>query len=748
VMFIGGDKEDRIDVKEKVLGEAVFAGDLAMPGVLSAVVCRSTRPHAKIRSVSLDEALALEGVVRILSFRDVPGENRFGAIKKDQPYLAAHRVRYIGEPVLIIVAETEKTARTAMGRIRIDYEEVETLHNPFTARGASTLIHDTGNLLSLRRVIKGDVQRGFAESDVIVKETYRTTWLDHAFIETEAGLAYVDERGRIVVVSSTQNIHYKMKEIARLLDLPEERVRVIQAATGGGFGGKLDVTVEGFLALAAFHTRRPVKMSFTREESFLSHTKRHPLYIEYETGARKDGSIVVAKVNIVGDTGPYISYGETVCLRAAIHATGPYEVPNIHVESRMFYTNNPVSGAMRGFGIPQLAFAHESQMDEIASALSVDPLDLRLKNGLRKGSLTSTSQVLESSVGLLETLKRVEPFWRARERTGDRGFGLGCMYYGIGNTGVSNPAHACVELAEGGKVVLHTGACEIGQGSDTVLVQILREAAGLEEEDIFLRRGDTDSSKDAGSSSASRQTYVSGRAVCEAAMKMRSYLDSRGFYRGRALQEIYNAGRDENHHEFYGYFDPPAGALDPDTSRGSPYATYAFATHMTEVEVERETGCCVLRRVRAAHDVGRAINRKNVRGQIYGGVAMGIGMALMEEYIPGQSESFDNYYIPTSMDMPSVDIFIVEDKEPTGPFGAKGVGEPALIPQAASIVNAIKDAVGVRPLELPCHMERLKGMMGQGSGIREKERGARDTTRSCGGGKMKKEKRDEDAGDQ
>ena len=710
-MYIGNEI-DRVDALDKVLGRPLYAGDINIPGALFGCVVRSARSHALIRGIDTRAAMAFPGIAKILSCNDIPGENIFGIIKKDQSYLAQDRVRYIGEPILIVLGETEEVARKASQLIRIEYEEIEAIKDPFMSGASTTLIHEKGNLLSHRKVIKGDIDKGFQEADVVVEHVYGTTWLDHAFMETEAGIGYPDNKGRIVVVSSTQNIHYKQKEIARLLAIPEERVEVIQATTGGGFGGKLDVTVEGFIALSVYHTRRPVVIGYTREESLLSNTKRHPLYIEYKTGAKKDGTITAIKVGITGDTGPFASYGETVCLRAAVHATGPYEIPNIHVDSRMFFTNNPISGAMRGFGVPQLAFAHESQMDEVALMLGIDTLDIRVKNALKKGSLTATSQVLQNSVGIVETLRRIEPYWRRRAKENiHTGFGLGCMYYGIGNTGISNPANACLNIIGDGKIALHTGACEIGQGSDTVLVQILQEALDLKMEDIVLVRGDTDTSRDAGSSSASRQTYISGGAVLDAAMKMRQYLDEKGFYKGRTIRDIYTSETDKRLLEYNGFFDPPTTSLDPETSEGAPYATYAFATHMTEVEVEEETGFCRVKKVYAAHDVGRAINLKNIRGQVCGGIAMGIGLALMEEFVPGKSESFDNYYIPTSMDMPDVEVFIVEDREPTGPFGAKGVGEPALIPQAASIVNAIKDATGIRALELPCHIERLKKLI-------------------------------------
>lgn len=707
-MHVGQDA-DRIDVLAKVLGRPIFSGDLDMPGMLHGYIVRSTRPHAEIRGIDAREALAFPGVVRVITSADIPGENSYGIIKKDQPFLAQGRVRFTGEPILIVVAETEEIARRAGEKIKVKYGEIGAVFDPFSAGDGSVQIHDGGNRLCLRRLIKGDSEKGFRESDCVIERTFRTTWVDHAFLETESGIGWIDEAGKLAVCSSTQNTHYKRKEISRLLAMPEERIRVIQAATGGGFGGKLDVTVEGFIALAVHLTGRPVAVRYTREESFLSNTKRHPLHIEYKTGFTKEGRIAAVSARITGDTGPYISYGEVVCLRVAVHAAGPYDVPNVSVESRMFYTNNPVAGAMRGFGVPQLALAHESQLDEAAGILGIDPLDIRMINALRKGSLTASSQLLSHSAGLPETLKKIEPFWRGRrKRSETTGFGLGCMYYGIGNTGVSNPSSSYLRLTEEGKIALHSGVCDIGQGSDTVLCQILCETLDISPRDVVLPPCDTDISRDAGSSSASRQTYISGRAVYEAALKARSFLEAQGFYSGKTLKDIYESEKEKAPLLFEGYFDPPTTGVDSETSQGVPYATYGFATQMTEVDVDKATGECRVVRVHAAHDVGRAINVRNVKGQIYGGIAMGMGLALMEEFIPRKTKSFDDYYIPTSMDMPEIEVFLVEDEEPTGPYGAKGVGEPALIPQAAAIVNAIRDATGVRMNELPCDPERLK----------------------------------------
>ncbi len=706
-MYVGRDIK-RIDALEKVLGRAKFAADYRMDGMLYGVLYRTEMPHAKIKSIDLRAAMSTPGVVKILSYKDIPGKNAFGVLKKDQPYLAEDRVRYVGEPILLILAEREQIARDAAKKIKVEYESLDVILDPHEAPHKG-LIHPQGNLLSLRRVIKGDVTRGFEEADIIVEGLYKTARMDHAFLECEAGLGYMDEKGRIVVMASTQNIHYKQRELAALLAMPVENIRVVQTTTGGGFGGKLDVTVEGYIALGVYHTKRPVMVRYTREESMLSNTKRHPLFIRYKSGAKKDGTITAVEVDIVGDTGAYASYGDVVALRAAVHATGPYEVPNVSVRSAMYYTNNPVSGAMRGFGIPQMAFAHESQMDQLAERLGIDPLEIRIKNGLKKGSKTATGQVLLNSVGFLETLSVIQPIWRSRNKGSHNGFGIGSMFYGIGNTGVPNPSTCHIELKADGTIHCVIAACDIGQGSSTVLYQILMETLKLDPSHIQFTFADSEASYDVGSTSASRQTYITGKALFNAASLLKSYLEEKGFDGTvEALKGICQEAVAEGKNTFIGSFDPPTTPLDPETGQGIPYATYAFATHLTQVEVDPAGYVTSVKKVWAAHDVGRVVNPNATKGQIYGGIAMGIGMALMEEYIPGRTKNLNNYYIPTSKDIPEVEVFLIEDPEPTGPYGAKGVGEPALIPQAASIINAIRDAVGIRAFELPCNFERLR----------------------------------------
>jgi CO/xanthine dehydrogenase Mo-binding subunit len=727
----------KVDVLEKALGEAKYGADLPYREPLHLKVIRSPKPHAKIVKINMEEALRVPGVERVFTAIDIPGRNLIGIIAKDQPVLAWDRVRYIGDPVALVAAETEEAAEEAARKVMVAYEDLPFATRPEEALDLDApLIHEKGNLLLEFNVTKGDVQTGFKAADIVINETYTTTWVDHAYLEPDAGISYLDEEGRITVVCPTQNVHYDQKEVASVLSLPLDRVRIIQCATGGGFGGRLDITVQCLLALAAFYLKKPVKMVYSREEVFQVTSKRHPLRIQYKSGARRDGTLTAVEVDILGDTGAYASYGATVAIRSAVHATGPYQVPNVKVRSRMVYTNNSWSGAMRGFGVPQMAFAHESQMDLLARTLEMDPIEIRLKNCLQIGSDTATGQTLVASVGIGKTLREVKgrrdqmviskddpqrPFIK-------RGIGVGSMWYGIGNTGIANPSTAQMEIDPDGEVRLFTGVADIGQGSDTVLLQIASEAIGVSLNDIRFVRADTAVTTDAGATSASRQTYISGNAILNAIknLKQEAIKEAGQLLKMDEKDLFYEEGKIKARtclttsfpiNEIAkrcgkilrgeGYFDPETTRLDPKTGQGAPYATYAFATHLAEVDVDTETGKVKVNRVIASHDVGKAIHPKNVIGQIIGGVAMGTGFALMEEFVPGETTSFVNYLIPTSKDVPEVIPIVVEDEEPTGPFGAKGVGEPALIPSAPAIVNAIADAIGQRIYDLPANLERV-----------------------------------------
>ncbi|MDO9349832.1 MAG: molybdopterin-dependent oxidoreductase, partial [Deltaproteobacteria bacterium] len=475
-------------------------------------------------------------------------------------------------------------------------------------------------------VIKGDVQKGLRESHLIIEKTYQTTWVDHAYLEPDAGISFLDEEGRVTVVCPTQNVHYDQKEVASVLGLSLDQVRIIQCATGGGFGGRLDITIQCLLALAVFHLKKPVKIVYSREEVFQVTSKRHPLRIRYKSGVKEDGTLIAVEVEILGDTGAYASYGPTVGIRSAVHATGPYHVPNVKVRSRMAYTNNPWSGAMRGFGVPQMAFAHESQMDLLAQALKIDPLEFRLKNCLRIGSETATGQTLMASVGIGETLRKVKECRDKANHSGEdpkrpfikRGVGVGSMWYGIGNTGIANPSTAQMEIDPNGEVRLYIGVADIGQGSDTVLLQIASEGLGIPLNEVRLIRADTALTTDAGDTSASRQTYISGNAILDAikylkqeaikeaglllSMDEKDLFYEEGKVKARTcltaslpVREV--AKRSGKVIKGEGSFNPETIQLDPMTGQGVPYATYAFATHLAEVEVDTETGKVKVKRV-------------------------------------------------------------------------------------------------------------------------------------------------------
>lgn len=731
----------RIGALERIRGKALFSADIPLEEALVLKVFRSNRAHARILELDVEEARRVPGVEGVFTASDVPGRNLIGLITKDQPLLASQKVRFVGEPVALVAARDEKAAQRGLGAIRVKYQDLPAVFSPEEAMAHDApALHEKGNLLHRRVILKGDAAASMAKAAVVVERTYQTSHVEHTYLEPDAGVGYLDWDGTLVILASTQNPHYDQKEVAELLGLKEEKVRVIQAATGGGFGSKLDLTVQGFIGLALYHLGKPVRLVFSREEAYLATPKRHPLTIWMRTGADKKGRLLALQAKILCDTGAYSSYGVAVATRAAIHATGPYEVENVEVESLAVYTNNPIAGAMRGFGVPQVAFAHESQMDLLAQELGMDPLQIRRINVLKQGSLTATGQKLGSSVGLLQALEALEPHYREAVEAWKgsksspyvrRGVGLGAMWYGIGNTGVQNPSTARVELDEEGRVTLYTGAADMGQGSTTVLAQIAAQVLGVQPESLSLVVADTKYTTNAGASSASRQTYISGNAVLDACQKLAQVLLTeasdvlRTSKEGLLLQggHVVVAGKPDKKVSlaqlarrakkknlplsWQGYFDPETTPLDPQTGRGIPYATYAFACQMAQVEVDVLTGSVRVSKVVAAHDVGRALNPEAVKGQILGGVAMGVGFALMEEFQPGSTASMKDYHIPTVADMPEVVPIIVEASEPTGPFGAKGVGEPALIPTAPAILNGIADALGERIYKLPANLERV-----------------------------------------
>ncbi len=736
-----GQNIPKIGLEKRLRGEPIFSADLNLDDPLVLKVLRSTQAHALVKRIDFERALQIKGVVRVFTARDVPGKNRTGIINKDQPLLADDKVRSIGEPVALVAAESEAAAELALKAIEVTYERLPAVFGPDEALSPEApKIHEKGNLLFTRKIKKGNVEKAFERCAAIIEKTYRTAHVEHSYLEPDAGAGHVDDNDSLVIFASTQNPHYDHREVASLLGLEDEQVRIVQAATGGGFGSKLDMNVQGFIGLALYHLKRPVRIVYSREEAYLATAKRHPLEMKIKTGADPNGKLLAMKAIVTCDTGAYASYGIPVTSRVPVHATGPYEVDHVEVESRCVYTNNPFCGAMRGFGTPQIAIAHESQMDLLAQKLGMDPLEIRRINALRAGSLTATGQKLTASVGIGECLDVIQPYyeqskaqWKSEpdDSYTKRGVGIGCMWYGIGNTGVQNPSTARISMDMNGSVTLFTGCAELGQGSTTILAQIAAEVLGLAPGAIRMVVADTKCTTNAGATSASRQTYISGNAVKDAAEKLADVLLTEAVNKlkvpRRALRLdsgfVIDAADPDNRVEFSwlaqrvhkkglpltwnGFFDPDTVPLDPETGQGVPYATYAFACQLALVRVDTLTGEVQVEKIVAAHDVGKAIHPQNVKGQICGGVAMGMGFALMEEFVPGQTLSFKDYLIPTCADMPEVIPIIVESPEPTGPFGAKGVGEPALIPTAPAIINALADALGERIYQLPANLERV-----------------------------------------
>ena len=731
----------RIGAIERLKGAPMFCADLELDHPLFLRALRSSKPHARIAKVDVNKALQLNGVVRVFTAKDVVGKNSVGIINKDQPLLVPDKVRFVGDPIALVAAESEEAAEKGVNAINIVYEDLPVVFDPEAAiKEGAPPIHKKGNILFTRRVRKGDVEKAFQKCQAVVERTYQTSPLEHAYLEPDAGAGYVDEDGTLVIYASTQNPHYDHKEVVSLLGLEDAQVRVIQAATGGGFGSKLDLNVQGFIGLALYYLKRPVRYVYSREEAFLATAKRHPLTMTMKTGADSKGRLLAMKSRIVCDTGAYGSYGIAVASRSAVHATGPYEVENVAVDAHCVYTNKPFCGAMRGFGAPQMAFAHESQMDLLAKELGMDPLEIRRMNAFKNGSETATGQTLTASVGIRECLDAVKPYYESVKKSWKicesspfkkRGIGIGAMWYGIGNTGVQNPSTARIEMDLNGALTLYTGCADIGQGSTTTLTQIAAEILGVEPNTVQLVVADTKWTTNAGATSASRQTYISGNAVMDAAVKLADVLlteavdvlkkpkSSLKFDSGFVVDSndpakkvpfsrlVGRAHKKGIPLVWQGYFDPETIPLDPGTGQGVPYATYAFACHMAQVIVDTLTGEVEVKKIVAAHDVGKAIYPEGVKGQIRGGVAMGVGFAIMEEYTPGQTQSMKDYLIPTCGDMPEVLPIIVESEEPSGPFGAKGVGEPALIPTAPAILNAITDALGERIYTLPANLERV-----------------------------------------
>jgi CO/xanthine dehydrogenase Mo-binding subunit len=747
----------RVDALGKAVGSTVYAGDFTMPRMLHAKVFRSTRPSARILRLDVSAARALPGVVSVLTAEDLPGgqlatdmpgqtgqKQRKGS---DAPVLASDRVRFVGEPIALVAAETEALAEDALGLIEIDYEPLPGVFDPLEAlKPGAPIVNEPDNVVATWKINKGDVDEGFAMADVIVENTYRVPFIDHAYIEPEAGVAWVDDQDVINIRVCTQVVEH-FRSIARAVGVPHSKIHIQGTWLGGGFGGKEDVTVEIFLALLAKATRRPVRLAYTREESILAHSKRHPFVITHRTGVRKSGRITAAEVTMVSNSGAYPYLSPYVLLYATVAAVGPYRVHNLRVNSTSVATNNPFTSAFRGFGAAQAAVAYEQQMDEIAKALDMDPLEVRRINYLQTGDRNATEQEITSAAWLEETATRAlealgEPTDPATLPGGDRGVikvgrGFASYLQSYGRiTWFHDTSRAWVGMELDGTAVIRCGVPDLGAGQVNSLCQIAAEVLGINLDDVTVYSTDSALTPLAGTSTATRQLYMSGNAVHQAAGEVRQVLvdraqkyfeepienidlaDGKAFVKddpenSLPLSELAAmcAAEGQPLSNLALFKAPFTTHLNPDDLQGNIYPDFTFGAHAVEVAVDTETGEITLLKSAACHDVGRAINRAAVVGQIQGGGAQGLGYALMEDVQVKEgyvvTPSFSEYLIPTSCDIPVTEAIVLESGTGKGPFGAKGIGEPALTPAAPAVANAVARALGVRIYELPLTPDRV-----------------------------------------
>lgn len=740
----------RKDAAEKVLGRARFAGDIYLPGMLRVRVIRSPVARGIIKRLDATKALKVPGAVVFITAKDIPGENCVPVVYRDMPLLACEEVRYHGEALAIIAAESEEAAEEAARLVEVEIEELPPVLDVLQALspGAPKLFGED-NVYKHWKVRKGNVEEGFRAADLIVENTYRTPYQEHAYLEPQGMVCVPQQDGGVEVLGSMQCPFYVREAVSVVLGLPLAKVRAIQATTGGGFGGKEDVPsiVAGQAALVAWKTGRPARLIYKRDEDILSMSKRHPAIVESKYGFRRDGTLIAAQVRYILDAGAYATLSPVVAWRGTVHAVGPYRCENVSVDTYAVATNKVPCGAFRGFGSPQVLFAAESQMDEAAFRLGLDPLEIRKRNALRDGDITPTGQRLNAEVGLIEAIERVEAAsqWaekrmRAGSGSGSKRYGIGCsaVLYGVclGAGGRNlDRAGAFVQLMYDGSAVFAVGTTEMGQGMQTVLSQIVAEELGVPYGAVRPIPTDTHMVPDSGPTVASRTTVMSGNALRKAIAPIRKTLqevaasllgieapevvrlengkafapDGRFVTYDEVLERCFLERRNLASSDMA---VSPETSWDPETGQGVAYITYAFAANVVELEVDMETGEVDLIAVHAAHDVGKAINPTGVEGQIEGGAAQGLGYALMEEILHDEkgrmlNNRFSTYLIPTSRDLPRISAYIVEHPTDVGPFGAKGFGEQPLMGIAPAVANAIFSATGARLRELPITPERL-----------------------------------------
>lgn len=725
-----GKSVTRLDAASKVTGEALYPGDINLPEQAYMKILFAGRPHAIIKKIDLDKAAAVPGVIAIFTAKDVPN-NEYGLIMPDQPVLCgpgsnkpyAERVRWIGDQVAIVVADSEPIAAKARDLIRVEYEDLPVVTDMLAAMEADApLLHpDKGSNVILRyRIRKGDVEAAFKKADVIVESVYDTPMQEHAYLQPEAGLGYIDEEGRVTVLVGGQWTHEDQEQIAHSLGLPLEQVRVIYPAIGGAFGGREDMSVQIVLALAVWRLaqrgiKRPIKIIWSREESMLAHHKRHPYHIKTRWGATKDGKLLAAEVDLYADAGGYAYTSTKVQGNATLMCTGPYEIPNVKVDSASIYTNNMVTGAFRGFGGPQGLFAAEQQMNKLAEKLGIDPIELRRRNLIQEGSILSVGTPLPKGVSMGQVVDKCVERMGALQESGQgkitpkaikRGWGFACGFKNVGfSFGAPEQCVATIELhgkAEIEKAVLYHAGAEVGQGSHTAFVQFAAETLNLPLEKVELVASDTAVTGNSGSVSASRMTFMAGNAI-KGACEM-------------ALEKWQREERPAV--ATYQYRPPRTTPLDPETGKSDPNFAYGYVAEAVEAEVDIETGLVRLINVICADDVGKAVNPQQVQGQIEGAVVQAAGYALMENMIQRDglllTDKLSTYLIPTVLDIPkNVESLILEYADPIGPYGARGMGEMPYLPLAPAVTAAVHAATGVWFDEFPLTPERILRGLGR-----------------------------------
>lgn len=726
-MTIIGQPIHRIDARGKVIGETLYPGDINMPGQVSMKILFAGRPHAIIHSIDTSQADALPGVIATFTSKDVP-VNEYGLIYNDQPVLCGpgsskpytDRVRFIGDQVALVVAETEDIAAKGRDLIKVEYEDLPIVTDMEKAmqEGAILLHPDRGsNIFCHYRIRKGNVEEAFAKADVIIEGEYHTPSQEHAYLQPEAGLGYLDEEGRITVQVAGQWTHEDQQQIAHALNIPTEKVRVIYPAIGGAFGGREDMSVQIVLALAAWklHQRgvgRPIKIIWSREESIIGHHKRHPYFIKTRWGASNAGKILAAEVEVIADGGAYAYTSTKVLGNATLMCTGPYEIPNVKVDSYAVYTNNLPNGAFRGFGGPQGAFAAETQMNRLAEKLKMDRVEIRRKNVLTEGAFLSVGTPLPKGVTIGKVVEKcgIELGQSKISQQASnkphllRGTGFACAFKNVGfSFGAPEQSIATVEILGGAEieqVILHHAGADVGQGAHTIMVQMAAESLGMPTEKIRLIASDTAFTEDSGSASASRMTFMAGNSIkgaCELALEK---------WKAEERPAIAT----------YQYRPPRTTPLDPQTGKSEPNFAYGYVAQGVTLEVDVETGLIRILEVISVNDVGRAVNPLNVQGQIEGGVVQATGYAILENFI--QKDGFvltpllSTYLIPTVEDVPEqIKAVILEYADPIGPYGARGMAEMPFLPLAPAVIDALHQATGVWFFEFPLTPERvLRGL--------------------------------------